>query len=64
MYRLNLSREDLKRLRGGDKDTLIRLLEEQDLKIVEDLKKTSTANLAFLQGISFLADSLLTKLKV
>jgi hypothetical protein len=65
VYRVNITKEQLRRLQEGDKETLVTLLEAQDKKIIEDLKKpTTTDNIAFLQGISYLTDSLLTKLKV
>lgn len=63
MYRINITREQLKRLQNGDKETLVSLLEAQNEKLIEDLKKTNPDNLAYLQGISYLTDSLLTKLK-
>ncbi len=63
MYRVNVSRDDLKRLKDGDKDTLIRILEEQNVKIIEDLKKPNLDNGPFLQGASFVTDSLLNKLR-
>lgn len=65
MYRVNITKDQLKRLQEGDRDILVHLLKEQDEKIIEDLKKpTTTDNIAFLQGISYLTDSLLNKLKV
>lgn len=63
MYRVNITKEQLKCLQEGDKDTLVTLLEAQNEKVVEDLKKANTDNVSFLQGVAFVTDSLLTKLK-
>lgn len=58
MYRVNLSKEEKKRVANGDVTLLLSKLEECDEKITKDLK-TPNSNTAFLQGASCIVDKLI-----
>jgi hypothetical protein len=62
MYKVKLSNGEVDRLRSGDVLLLISKLEEGDRFLTSELKK-SKENIAFLQGASYITDTLLKTLK-
>jgi hypothetical protein len=62
MYKVKLSSDEVDRLRSGDVLLLISKLEEGDRQITSALKKNKE-DIAFLQGASYITDTLLKTLK-
>ena len=62
MYKVKLSTDEIDRLRSGDVLLLISKLEEGDRLITSALKK-SKEDVAFLQGASYITDTLLKTLR-
>jgi len=63
VYKVTLSKEELKRLRQGDKELLLLKLRESDKKLIAELK-TPNANVSFLQGSSHVIDRLIKALEI
>jgi response regulator RpfG family c-di-GMP phosphodiesterase len=62
MYKVKLSADEVDRLRSGDVLLLISKLEEGDKLLTSALKKNKE-DIAFLQGASYITDTLLKTLK-
>jgi len=62
MYKVKLSTDEVDRLRSGDVLLLISKLEEGDRFLTSALKKNKE-DIAFLQGASYITDTLLKTLK-
>lgn len=59
MYKIQPTKDQLKRLKGGDKDLILKLLNDSDKNIVRDMKLNKTIDMAFLQGASHVIDRLI-----
>jgi hypothetical protein len=64
VYKITPTKDQLRMLKDGDRVTILKLLRESDKNVIQDLKKNTTIDMAYLKGISQTIDRLIELLEM